>query len=98
MNVCGTVQTVEDILRAVAPFETAEDFDNVGLLIGRRDRAVHKVLVALDATLDVVEEAKALGAELIVSHLRCSSMPVKIWWKRIARPGSCAKWCGGRWR
>ena len=68
MNVCGTVQTVEDILRAVAPFETAEDFDNVGLLIGRRDRAVHKVLVALDATLDVVEEAKALGAELIVSH------------------------------
>lgn len=64
----ATVQTIEDILRQLAPFETAEDFDNVGLLVGKHDLPVQKILVALDATEQVVKEAKALGAELIVSH------------------------------
>ena len=44
------------------------DWDNVGLLCGRRDQEVKKVLVALDPFLDVCEEAAAVGADLIVTH------------------------------
>ena len=64
----ATVQTIESLINGIAPFETAEAFDNTGLLVGRRDAQVTRILIALDATLDVVHEAKKLGAELIVSH------------------------------
>lgn len=65
---CATVKTIEQLLQELAPFETAEGFDNAGLLLGRREQPVRRVLVALDATLDVVREAKEIGAELIVTH------------------------------
>ena len=48
--------------------EWKEEWDNVGLLCGSADAGVRRVLVALDVTGAVAEEAKALGAELIVSH------------------------------
>lgn len=62
---------VSEILEAVlgfAPKEWKEDWDNVGLLCGSREKEVKKVLVALDVTMNVAKEAKAMGAELIVSH------------------------------
>ena len=64
----ATVKTIEDILNELAPVETAESYDNVGAIVGRRDAEVTKILVALDCTWDVVQEAVRLGAELIVSH------------------------------
>ena len=64
----ATVGWIESILNEIAPVETAESYDNVGAIIGRRDAEVTKILVALDCTLDVVLEAKDLGAELIVTH------------------------------
>ena len=64
----ATVKTIEDILNELAPVETAESYDNVGALVGRRDAQVTKILVALDCTWDVVQEAEKLEAELIVSH------------------------------
>ena len=64
----ATVGWVENMLQELAPMETAESYDNVGALVGRRDAEVTKVLVALDCTLNVVREAKELGAELIVTH------------------------------
>ena len=64
----ATVKTIEDILNELAPVETAESYDNVGALVGRRDAQVTKILVALDCTWDVVQEAEKIGAELIVSH------------------------------
>ena len=63
-----TVGMMEEMLNELAPMETAESYDNVGALVGRRDAAVSGVLVALDCTLDVVREAKELGADLIVTH------------------------------
>ena len=63
--------TVKDVLNAVwdmAPQELAEEWDNVGLLAGHPDRPVTKVLCALDLTGRVLDEAIALGAELIVTH------------------------------
>ena len=63
-----TVKTIEEILNVLAPVESAESYDNVGALVGRRDAQVHAILVALDCTMAVVEEAKRLGADLIVTH------------------------------
>ena len=63
--------TVFDVERALfdwAPRELAEDWDNVGLLCGRENREVTRILVALDPFEDVCREAQELGAELIVTH------------------------------
>ena len=50
------------------PPEYAEDFDNIGLLAGKSEREVSKVLVCLDCTASVVREAISIGAELIITH------------------------------
>ncbi len=63
-----TVNKILDALLKVAPLSLAESFDNPGFLVGRGEREVKKVLVALDITSDVVREAEEIGAELIVSH------------------------------
>ena len=63
--------TVADILAFLdekAPMARKMDFDNVGLLVGHGGRAVSRVLVSLDITGQVIGEAQALGAELLVSH------------------------------
>ena len=67
----GTVAAVRDIFQfvdSIAPFETQEGFDNAGFLVGRAGGQVSKILVSLDITEQVVEEAAELGAQLIVSH------------------------------
>ena len=56
------------LIDAIAPFELAEEWDNVGLLAGRPDAKVTNVLCALDLRMEVVEEAVRRGAELIVTH------------------------------
>ncbi len=63
--------TVNDILKVLfdfAPKSLALSYDNPGFLVGRGEREVKKVLVALDITSAVIREAKEMGAELIVSH------------------------------
>lgn len=62
---------VKDILSKlenVAPYELAEHWDNVGLLVGDPEQEVTGALCALDITLDVVEEAIERGCQLIVAH------------------------------
>lgn len=63
-----TVGDVHAWLDSIAPFETAEGFDNVGLLIGEKATPVSKVIFTLDLSEKVVDEAIALGAELIITH------------------------------
>ena len=58
-----SVQDILNLIQTFAPLETAEDWDNVGLLVGRRDKEVRKVLVALDPFLHVIREAEAWGAD-----------------------------------
>jgi len=63
--------TVNDILKAIeaaAPCALAQDNDNVGLLAGRRNAEVTRVLVALEVTGPVVDEAVQMGAQLTVTH------------------------------
>lgn len=56
------------ILNEMAPFDTQEEYDNAGLILGDPDTEVKKVLVALDVTEEVVKEAIEKKAELIISH------------------------------
>jgi GTP cyclohydrolase I len=63
-----TVKAVYDWADSFAPFQTAEEYDNVGLLTGRFDAPVTRILTALDCTPEVVEEAILLKAELILTH------------------------------
>lgn len=64
----ATVKEIYAAVDAFAPFETQAAFDNAGFLVGRGDREVSRVLVALDITDKVIEEAKQLGVQLIVAH------------------------------
>lgn len=62
---------VQDIFRTLceaAPLELQMDFDNSGFLLGHRNEEVTKVLLALDVTDAVIDEAIREKAELIISH------------------------------
>lgn len=63
-----TVGEVFAFLQEKAPFELQEGFDNAGFLVGREGAQVSKILVALDITEQVAEEAAEQGAQLIVAH------------------------------
>lgn len=52
----------------LAPFELAEEWDNVGLLAGSMNNEVEGVLCALDLSDMVIEEAIEKNAQLIVTH------------------------------
>lgn len=59
---------VLSLLDGIAPFALAEEWDNVGLLAGSRESEVETVLCALDLTEKVLDEALAVGAQMIVTH------------------------------
>lgn len=74
------VREIEGLLYTWAPKELAASWDNVGLLVGDPETTVQTVLVALDITQGVVEEAAEIGAELIVAHhpvMNCAWHPVQ---------------------
>ena len=62
------IRDIYDIIDAVAPFSTALDFDNAGLLVGDGNTIVTRALLALDITPAVVAEAASMNANLILSH------------------------------
>ena len=75
-----TVREIESFLYGWAPRELAESWDNVGLLVGDPEAAVERVLVALDITPQVAEEALECGCHLIVAHhpvMNCAWHPVQ---------------------
>ena len=50
------------------PSDTAQSWDQVGLVAGDPEQPVRRVHFAVDPTLAVIEEARALGADLLVTH------------------------------
>lgn len=83
-----SVDDIYNYIDSFAPFSASADFDNTGILIGDKNAAVTKVVVALDITTEVVDEAVELNAELIISHhpiifnplkkIESSSVPAKM--------------------
>jgi dinuclear metal center YbgI/SA1388 family protein len=58
------IQPLEDF----APVHYQESYDNAGLIIGSPDKKIESVLLSVDVTESVVDEAVKRGAGLIVSH------------------------------
>lgn len=61
-------QSIIEILEKHSPQSAAVEWDNVGLLAGRRDKEVCKMLIALDATDAAVEHAIEIGADMLLTH------------------------------
>ncbi len=57
-----------NFIDSIAPFETQESWDNSGFLVGNGEKEVKKVILALDATESVLNEAAEKGADLIITH------------------------------
>lgn len=64
----ATVKDIYNFIDSIAPFNTAEEWDNPGLLVGDENKSVNKIIFALDCTEDVINQAISCGADLIVTH------------------------------
>lgn len=66
-----------DGLEQIAPGSLAESWDNVGLLIGDPNRKTQSLLLGLDPTLSLLEEALSIGADTLVTHHPCIFRPLQ---------------------
>ncbi|WP_102400170.1 Nif3-like dinuclear metal center hexameric protein [Haloimpatiens massiliensis] len=62
------VKDIEEIMENYAPSKFKESYDNVGLMVGDKEDEIKGILIALDCTLKVIEEAKEKGCNLILTH------------------------------
>ncbi len=62
------IENIINIIEELAPVSLAMDYDNSGLNIGTTREDIKKVLVALDCSMSVVDEAIAWGADMIITH------------------------------
>ncbi len=56
------------LLECAYPKSCAESWDNVGLLAGDEDAEIKSIMVSLDATDEVVEQARQAGVQLLITH------------------------------
>lgn len=62
------VKELMRIMEKYAPVSLKEEYDNVGLMIGDTDMEVSSILVSLDCTMEVIEEAIEKQCNFILSH------------------------------
>ena len=62
------LQDIINIIESVAPLSYQATWDNSGLQVGDRNADIHAALLTVDVTESVVNEAIAIGCDLIVSH------------------------------
>lgn len=63
-----TIQDLTQYLEEIAPLAYQESYDNAGLIVGSNAKEIHKVLISLDCTEEIVDEAIANQCDLIISH------------------------------
>ena len=71
---------VKDLLKTldeIAAFGLAEEWDNVGLMLGEPHKSIKGILVALDPTEEVLAEAQEIGADCIITHHPLIFQPLK---------------------
>jgi len=66
-----------NVIENTYPKQAALEWDNVGLLVGRTEKKVDKIYVALDATDEVIDAAIASGADMLVTHHPLIFTPMK---------------------
>lgn len=81
------IHDATETLEAIAPLSLAQDWDNVGLLLGDDQAALERILLAVDVTDTVVAEARKMKADLIVGYHPLIWEPLK----RITAQGSSAR-------
>ncbi|MEO9021478.1 MAG: Nif3-like dinuclear metal center hexameric protein [Ginsengibacter sp.] len=62
------IKEITDYLESIAPLSLQEDYDNAGLLIGNESEDCKGILVSLDVTESVIEEALKKNCNLVVAH------------------------------
>lgn len=62
------VRDIVDAIEAIAPPTLQEGWDNTGLLVGSLDRECRGVMVCVDVTPAIIDEALAAGCDMVVSH------------------------------
>lgn len=71
------LKDILEVLNGIAEFDLAESWDNVGLMVGDPEMHVSAILVALDPTKSVVDEAVVRGCNVLVAHHPLIFEPVK---------------------
>lgn len=64
----STIIEVYDYLDSIAPFELQESYDNAGLIVGDPTAEVTGVLLCLDSTESIIDEAIEKGCNLVIAH------------------------------
>jgi dinuclear metal center YbgI/SA1388 family protein len=77
MGINLTVKNLLETLDKIAAFGLAEQWDNVGLMVGDPDHQIQGILIALDPTEEVLAEAKECGADCIITHHPLIFHPLK---------------------
>ncbi|MCX7904104.1 MAG: Nif3-like dinuclear metal center hexameric protein [Caloramator sp.] len=72
-----SAKNIIDYLEKIFPPSLAEEYDNVGLLIGDKEKNVKKILFSLDVTKETLDEAVKLGCDMIISHHPLIFTPLK---------------------
>lgn len=62
------IKDISDYLEIWAPIPFQEEYDNAGLIVGDNNWTVNSILLTLDVTEEVIDEAKVRGANLIIAH------------------------------
>ena len=62
------IKEITDYLEGLAPLSTQEDYDNCGLLVGSHNDSVSSILICLDSTPEIVDEAIEKGCDMIIAH------------------------------
>lgn len=62
------LQEITHFLEQIAPLHLQESYDNAGLITGHSQQVIKKVLISLDCTEAVIDEAIAAEANLIIAH------------------------------
>ncbi|MDE5779501.1 MAG: Nif3-like dinuclear metal center hexameric protein [Lachnospiraceae bacterium] len=66
-----------EYLETLSPKKYACEWDNVGLLVGRSEKEIHRILIALDATESVVKMAADCNADMLITHHPVLFSPIK---------------------
>jgi len=76
------------LMEEITPLNLAEEWDNVGLMLGRRDKVVKRIILALDMTEATVEQAIAYHADVLITHhpaifKKLNSVTDKVWQQNL---------------
>lgn len=62
------IREITDVIERFAPLGWQESYDNAGLIVGRPEDEVHRALLAVDVTEEVLDEAEREGCDLVITH------------------------------